>query len=200
MKKTRFCISAGHESAVAERIKEINSIIKSNTGTSIKEVVGKIAGVSMGSWYNYFSKGPLLGKISNLTVAELHRFFSLPEDIFSGKGEFSNEHHEAIVAKIKEVFGTRQIPKRGRKLKAGLIVKNVKPKKARPEKRNKTMVSSKPISAKSTRNVESIIKTLSNEIETLKDSGQLIKLADALDKLAYLALKKIDFCEALNEL
>ncbi len=189
-------ISIGHENTVAERMQEINDIIKSNTTATIKDVVSKIVHVSMAAWYNYFSKGDLRGRISKVTATELKNFFGLPEDVFTGKGEFTAKHREIIAAKIKEKFGNMQRAKAVRKSKAALANK----KTAKIGKLKKVKAFSEISNAKAPRNVEVIIRELAHEIEILKDSKQLIRLADALDKLAYIALKKIDFCEALNEL
>lgn len=194
-------VSIGHESIVAERIQEINNIIKSNTAATVKDVVSKIVHVSMAAWYNYFSKGDLRGRISKVTVTELKNFFGLPEDVFTGKGEFTAKHREIIAAKIKERFGNVQRTKADRKPKAVLTTEKIETKKpAKAGRPKKVKTSSEIPSNKTSRNVEIIIRELAHEIETLKDSKQLIRLADALDKLAYIALKKIDFCEALNEL
>ena len=90
------CVSAGHENIVAERIKEINNIIKNNTTAPLKDVVSKIVNVSMAAWYNYFSNGTLRGRISKVTATELKKFFGLSEDVFTGKGEFTAEHRKII--------------------------------------------------------------------------------------------------------
>ncbi len=195
------CVSAGHENIVAERIKEINTIIKNSTTASLKDVVGKIVNVSMAAWYNYFSKGALRGRISKVTATELKNFFGLSEDVFTGKGEFTAEHRKIIADKIKEKFGNTSQTRKDSKPKTALVAKEkaekkpakvVKPKKSKPSFEI-------PVS-KTPRNVEVVIRELAKEIEILKDSKQLIRLADALDKLAYIALKKIDFCEALDTL
>lgn len=194
-------VSIGHENTVAERMQEINDIIKSNTTATVKDVVSKIVHVSMAAWYNYFSKGDLRGRISKVTATELKNFFGLPEDVFTGKGEFTAKHREIIAAKIKEKFGNMQRAKAVRKSKAALAIEKIETKKTAKIGRQKKVKTSAEISnAKESHNVEVIIRELAHEIETLKDSKQLIRLADALDKLAYIALKKIDFCEALNEL
>lgn len=189
------CVSAGHENIVAERIKEINTIIKNNTAAPLKDIIGKIVNVSMAAWYNYFSKGALRGRISKVTATELKTFFGLPEDVFTGKGEFTDKHREIIAAKIKEKF------EKSRKPEAVLAVKEKgKKKPVKVGKQKKVKPAFEVPSAKTPRNVEAVIRELAHEIEMLKDFKQLIRLADALDKLAYIALKKIDFCEALNTL
>lgn len=195
------CVSAGHENIVAERIKEINTIIKSNTTAPLKDVVGKIVNVSIATWYNYFSKGALRGRISKVTATELKNFFGLPEDVFTGKGEFTAEHQKIISDKIKEKFGNTSQTRKDFKPKTALAAKEKaekKPSKIGKSKKSKPSFES-PIT-KTSRNVEVVIRELAQEIEILKDSKQLIRLADALDKLAYIALKKIDFCEALGTL
>ncbi len=194
-------VSIGHENTVAERMQEINDIIKSNTTATVKDVVSKIVHVSMAAWYNYFSKGDLRGRISKVTATELKNFFGLPEDVFTGKGEFTAKHREIIAAKIKEKFGNMQRAKAVRKSKAALATEKIETKKpAKVGRLKKVKTSSEIPTVKNPHGIEPIIKELAHEIETLKDSKQLIRLADALDKLAYIALKKIDFCEALNTL
>lgn len=239
MRKTLFCASVGHEAAVAERIKEINNIIKKNTSAPLKAVINKISKVSMGAWYNYFSKGPLRGKISNVTAAALKNFFELPEEVFTGKVEFTAEHREAIASKIKDEFGNASKAKRGPKPKKTSLAPAAKDKKTekvkkekavklikakpegrkpktvsksavvefakavrvgRPRKEKQEKVAVKVTAPKTSRDLDAVIKQLAHEIETINDSAKLIKLADALDKLAYIALKKIDFCEALKAL
>jgi len=236
MRKDLFCVSTGHENAAAERIKEINNIIKKNTFAPLKDIVNKISKVSMGAWYNYFSKGPMRGKISNVTVGSLKTFFNLPEEVFAGKVEFTDEHRAVIAAKIKEEFGNAPKAKRGPKPKKTALApaaKSKKPEKVKKEKAvnpkkaklvgRKLKTASKPATAvvvkavragrprkekasvnvaapKASRDLDAVIKQLAYEIETINDSAKLIKLADAMDKLAYLALKKIDFCEALKAL
>lgn len=236
MRKDVFCVTIGHESSAAERVKDINSIIKNNSNAPLKDVIQKIAKISTGAWYNYFSKGPMRGKISNATVGSLKNFFNLPEEVFAGKAEFTDEHRAAIAAKIKEEFGNVPKAKRGPKPKKAALIsvgKNMKPEKVKKEKVVKTKkvkpegrklkTASKPtvlevlkatragrprkekaavkVSApKTPRDLDAVIKQLAYEIETINDSAKLIKLADAMDKLAYLALKKIDFCEALKAL
>ncbi|HOT77457.1 MAG TPA: hypothetical protein PK467_16840, partial [Candidatus Wallbacteria bacterium] len=92
----------------------------------------------------------------------------------------------------------------GRKLKTALkpaateVVKTARVGRPRKEKQEKAAV--KVIAPKTSRDLDAVIKLLAHEIETINDSGKLLKLADAMDKLAYLALKKIDFCEALKAL
>jgi len=194
-------VTIGHENIVAERIQEINNIIKNNTNATVKDVVSKIVHVSMAAWYNYFSKSDFRGRISKVTVNELKNFFGLPEGVFTGKGEFTDMHREIIAAKIKEKFGNAQRAKVVHKPKAVLTGKKLETKKpAKIGRPKKVKAPSEFSNVKNSRNIEPIIKELIHEIETLKDSKQLIRLADALDKLAYIALKKIDFCEALNEL
>jgi len=121
--------------------------------------------------------------------------------VFTGKGEFTAEHRKIISDKIKEKFGNTSQTRKDRKPKTALAAKEkaekkpakvVKPKKSEPS--FEIPITKKP------RNVEVVIRELAHEIEILKDSKQLIRLADALDKLAYIALKKIDFCEALGTL
>jgi hypothetical protein len=239
MRKDLFCVTIGHESSAAERVKDINSIIKNNSNAPLKDVIQKIAKISTGAWYNYFSKGPMRGKISNATVGSLKNFFNLPEDVFSGKIEFTDEHRAVIAAKIKEEFGNAPKAKRGPKPKKAALTsagsdkkpekvkkeKTAKTKKVKPEGR-KLKTATKPVAAevvkaakvgrprkekqakaavkiaapKTPRDLDAVIKQLAYEIETINDSAKLIKLADAMDKLAYLALKKIDFCEALKAL
>lgn len=140
MKKNVFCVTTGHEGIVADRFNEINNIIKKNATVSLKKVVKGIANVSMGAWYNYFSKGALRGKVSNVTVEVLKNFFKLPEDVFMGKGEFTNEQRELIASKIKETFGSGPRAPRGRKpgkesaIKVKAPKKDKAPKVAKPKK------------------------------------------------------------------
>lgn len=239
MRKDVFCVTIGHESSAAERVKDINSIIKNNSNAPLKAVIQKIAKISTGAWYNYFSKGPMRGKISNVTAAALKSFFKLPEEVFTGKGEFTAEHREAIASKIKEEFGNAPKAKRGPKPKKNALApaaKGEKPEKVKKEKAAKP-IKTKPVGrkprtisksvvaelvkaarvgrprkekqekaavkvteSKTSRDLDAVIKQLAHEIETINDSGKLLKLADALDKLAYVALKKIEFREALNNM
>ena len=228
--KKNVCVSTGHEGIVADRIKEINSIIKKNSTASIKDVVKKIAKVSMGAWYNYFSKGGLRGKISNTTVAAMKDFFWIPEDVFAGKGEFTPEHRETIASKIKEVFGNVPKVKRGPKAKKTVVakvkvakksakaknVKVLKAKKAKPERTKKIKVA-KPIKAKAQRprkikepaeikvakvsgTIEGRIRELAHEIDNIKDLKQLKGLSETFTKLSNIANKKMEFLTVMKSL
>ncbi len=77
------------------------------------------------------------GKISNATVGSLKNFFNLPEEVFAGKAEFTDEHRAAIAAKIKEEFGNVPKAKRGPKPKKSALIsvgKNMKPEKVKKKK------------------------------------------------------------------
>jgi len=229
MRKTT-CASTGHEGVLADRIKEINSIIKKNSTAPIKDVVKKIAKVSMGAWYNYFSKGGLRGKISNTTVAAMKDFFGISEDLFAGKGEFTPEHQKAIADKIKEVFGNVPKAKRGPKAKKAVVakvkavkkpaktkkVKVIKEKKVKPE-RIKKIKAAKPIKAKAGRprkikepvektntkvsgSIEGGLKGFATQIDSIKDLKHIKGLSEMFTKLSNIVNKKMELLTALNSL
>jgi len=228
LKKNVFCVTTGHEGIVADRFKEINNIIKKNATVSLKKVVKGIADVSMGAWYNYFSKGALRGKVSNVTVEVLKNFFGLPEDLFAGKGEFTNEQRELIASKIKETFGSGPRAPRGRKPnkesalkvkapKKAKIAKIVKPKKikaaktAKPKKTKapKAIKIAKPEKIKATRGrkpgttvkalpIEGGLKAVAAQIDNIKDLKHLKSMSAILTKLSTIAQKKMELLEAMN--
>jgi|GEM_PF-5006282 len=99
-----FCVTNGREDLIVERYKQISNIVKDNARVPIKEVIKKIADVSMGAWYKYVSKGPQRGKISNVTTTTLAAFSGIPEDVFSAKADFTDEHKKILAAKIKNAF------------------------------------------------------------------------------------------------
>jgi len=228
--KKNVCVSIGHENIVADRIKEINSIIKKNSTAPIKDVVKKIAKVSMGAWYNYFSKGGLRGKISNVTVAALKDFFGIPEDVFAGKGEFTKENQETIAAKIKDVFGNVPKAKRGPKAKKAVVakvkavkkpakakkVKVLKAKKAKPE-RVKKIKTAKPMKVKAGRprkikapveikvakvsgSIVGGLKGFATQIDSIKDLKHIKGLSEIFTKLSNIVNKKMELLTALNSL
>jgi hypothetical protein len=226
MKEKAFCVSVGYENIVAERIKVINDIIKNTSNASIKEVVDKIANVSPWVWYACYSKGAMRGRISNKTVASLKNFFGIPEEVFAGKGEFSNEYREIIVSKIKEVFGNIPKAKRGPKVKKVMAIKEkaikkpakakkVKAKKAKPENK-KPMLIAKPkrkagrpkkiketvekANVKKPSSIDARLKEFAHEIEGIKVLEQMNGLSEILAKLSNIANKKMELLTAFQSL
>jgi len=226
MKEKAFCVSVGYENIVADRIRAINDIIKKNSNASIQQVVDKIANVSQWVWYACYSKGAMRGRISNVTVASLKNFFGIPEEVFAGKGEFSNEHREIIASKIKEVFGNVPKAKRGPKVKKVMAikekavkkpakVKKVKAKKAKPE--NKKIIdvaktkrkAGRPrkikeaveiVSIKKSSTIEARLRELAHEINGIKELKQMNGLAETLVKLSNIANKKMELLAALQSI
>lgn len=221
MKEKAFCVSVGYENIVADRIRGINDIIKKNTNASIKEVVDKIANVSPWVWYACYSKGAMRGRISNKTVASLNIFFGIPEEVFAGKGEFSNEYREIIVSKIKEVFGNIPKAKRGPKVKKVMAIKEkavkkpAKVKKAKPENK-KPMPIVKPkrkagrpkkiketvekANVKKPSSIDARLKEFAHEIDGIKELKQMNGLSEILVKLSNIANKKIELLAAFQSL
>jgi hypothetical protein len=229
MREKVFCVSTGYENIVANRIKEINDIIKKNSNASIQQVVDKIANVSMWSWSVCYSKGAIRGRISNVTVASLKNFFGIPEEVFAGKGEFSNEHREIIASKIKEVFGNVPKAKRGQKVKKVIAIKEkvvkkvakakkvkvVKTKKAKPE--NKKIIEvAKPkrkagrpkkiketvdkANEKTLSSIEARLREFAHEINGIKELKQMNGLSETLAKLSNIANKKMELLTAFQSL
>ncbi len=150
-------------------------------------------------------------KITPFSVTgSLKTFFGLPEEVFSGKVEFTDERRSTIASIIKEEFGNVPKVKRRPKLKKAVLTsagsdkkpekvkkeKAVKTKKVKPEGR-KFKVSSKLVVTRATRAGKSrkekvavkvaapkASRDLDAVIKHLAYSAKLIKLADALDKLA----------------
>jgi len=229
MKEKAFCVSTGYENIVADRIRGINDIIKKNTNASIKEVVDKIANVSPWVWYACYSKGAMRGRISNKTVASLNIFFSIPEEVFAGKGEFSNEHREIIASKIKEVFGNVPKAKRGPKAKKVMAIKEkaikkpAKAKKVKIVKTKKAKLENKPqipiakakrkagrpkkiketvekANVKKSSSIDARLKEFAHEIDGVKELKQMNGLSEILAKLSNIANKKIELLTAFQSL
>lgn len=214
MEKKVFCVSTGYENMVSERVKEINSIIKKNSTAPIKTVVKEIAKVSMGAWYIYFSKGAMHGKISNKTVTALKNFFGIPEEVFAGKGEFSNEHREIIASKIKEVFGNVPKVKRGPKIKKVIAIKEKAVKKSAKAKKIKEIAKPKrkagrprkikevaeKVNVKTPSFIGARLREFAHEIDGIKELKQMNGLAETLAKLSNIANKKMELLAALNSL
>lgn len=95
-------VTEGYEDVVAERYKEIKKIIQENTSMLFKEAIEKIAGVKVGTWYNYISKGSQRGRVSKYTVDKLCEFSELPFGVFAGKLEFTSEYKKQFADKVKE--------------------------------------------------------------------------------------------------
>jgi len=220
MKEKAFCVSVGYENIVADRIRAINDIIKKNSNASIQKVVDKIANVSPWVWYACYSKGAMRGRISNVTVASLKSFFGIPEEVFAGKGEFSNEHRELIVSKIKEVFGNVPKAKRGPKVKKVIAIKEkvvkkvaktnkakpwnktilevAKPNKAKAGRPGKIKETMEIVSTKKSSSIEARIRELAHEINDIKELEQMNGLAETLVKLSNIANKKMELLVALQ--
>lgn len=229
MREKVFCVSTGYENIVANRIKEINNIIKKNSKASIQEVVDKIENVSLCVWYSCYSKGAVRGRISNVTVTALKNFFGISEEVFAGKGEFSNEHRELIASKIKEVFGNVPKAKRGPKVKKVIAIKEKaikKPAKAKKEKIVKTkkaklenkpqILIAKPkrkagrpkkikeaaekANVKKSSSIDARLKEFAHEIDGIKELKQMNGLSEILAKLSNIANKKIELLTAFQSL
>ncbi|WP_409175634.1 hypothetical protein [Brevibacillus fortis] len=89
-------VTEGHEEEVARRYREIKDIIQENTSVPFKDAIKQIAGVAVGTWYNYISQGAQRGRVSKHTVKNLSAFFGLGESVFTGEAEFTNVHKERI--------------------------------------------------------------------------------------------------------
>jgi len=204
MKEKAFCVSVGYENIVADRIRAINSIIKKNSNASIQKVVDKIANVSPWVWYACYSKGAMRGRISNVTVASLKNFFGIPEEVFAGKGEFSNEHREIIASKIKEVFGNVPKVKRGPKvnkvmaIKEKVVKKVAKTNKAKAGRPGKIKETMEIVNTKKSSSIEARIRELAHEINGIKELKQMNGLAETLVKLSNIANKKMELLTALQ--
>lgn len=191
----KMCVTIGKEEIVAKRYKEISGIIKSNTKVSIKTVIKKIAGISMGAWYNCIMKGKHFGKVSNKTVNSLAKFFNISEKVFSGHEDFTPEHKKVIEERIKTEFAEKQYDKKDVTEKE--VVSQKKEKKI---KIAKVKIAGKYTTKdKSSSSIENKLKEFATEIDSINDIKQLVNLPEIFNKLSNLAQKKIEFLTAVKE-
>ena len=103
-------VTKGYEDVVAHRYREIKDIIQKNTSMSFKEAIEIVAGVKVGTWYNYISKGSQRGKVSKYTATKLSEFSDVPYEVFTGKLSFDNNYKEQFATKVKENLGGLKNP------------------------------------------------------------------------------------------
>lgn len=96
-------VTKGREEIVAERYREIKKIIQENTTRPFKEAIEIIAGVSVGTWYNYISHGRQRGRVSKYTVDKLSSFSGLPVQVFTGELDFTAEQKKIFKEKVMEL-------------------------------------------------------------------------------------------------
>lgn len=97
-------VTAGREEQIVLLYKELKKIIRENVNVEFSVAIKKIAGISVGTWYNYISEGKQKGKVSKYTVDNLSKFFELPAAIFTGEQEFLSEHKSAIIHSLRQKF------------------------------------------------------------------------------------------------
>lgn len=82
----------GREQMAGLRYSEIRNIISSSSDVKFKDIIGDIAGISPGSYYNYTSENSdKYGKVSLYTAKNLSEYFKLPLGIFDCSEEFTDE-------------------------------------------------------------------------------------------------------------
>lgn len=82
----------GREQIAGLRYSEIRNIISSSSDVKFKDIIGDIAGISPGSYYNYTSENsPKYGRVSLYTAKNLSEYFKLPLGIFDCSQEFTDE-------------------------------------------------------------------------------------------------------------
>ena len=98
----------GKESEAGERYRELREIIIDSSAVPFKEIIERIAGIKVGSFYNYTAEGtPKFGRISQYTVENLSNYFNLPQGIFNCSLPFTNDVKETIKQKIQSDFGEK---------------------------------------------------------------------------------------------
>lgn len=97
-------VTAGREEKVALLYRELKKIIRENVNVEFSVAIKKIAGVSVGTWYNYISDGKQKGKVSKYTVDNMSKFFELPAAIFTCDQEFSDEYKNLIIKSLHQKF------------------------------------------------------------------------------------------------
>ncbi|MCK8825910.1 hypothetical protein [Fuchsiella alkaliacetigena] len=106
MSNKKINATKGRENIAGERYREIRDLINENSAHPFKDIIGEIAGISPGSYYNYTSKkSDKYGKVSLYTVKNLSSFFELPQGIFDCTLDFDENAKERICQVIKDKFG-----------------------------------------------------------------------------------------------
>lgn len=107
----------GREKIAGSRYVEIRDIITANSDMKFKDIIGDIAGISPGSYYNYTSENsPKYGRISLFTVKNISEFFNLPIGIFDCSEDFTDEVKEKIAQVIKNKYSISNISRSSSKI------------------------------------------------------------------------------------
>lgn len=95
----------GKEEMAGLRYSEIRTIISNNSDVKFKDIIGEIAGISPGSYYNYTSENSdKYGCVSLYTAKNLSEYFELPLGIFDCSEEFTDEAKSKIASIISSKY------------------------------------------------------------------------------------------------
>lgn len=100
--KQSIWVTKGREEIIAERYKKIQDIVKRNSDVPFKYAIEVVAGVKIGTWYNYISHGKQRGRISKFTVEKLSEFSGIPVEVFTGEYDFTEDYINKFSDKVKE--------------------------------------------------------------------------------------------------
>lgn len=109
--KKELAIKEGMEFEAVERYIEIRDIISKNSDKSFRDIIGEIAEISSGTYYNYIGNSQKRGKISLYTAKNLSNYFKLPLGIFDCTEEFTMEAKQRIAEVIRSKYTVDQIIK-----------------------------------------------------------------------------------------
>lgn len=107
--KQKIHATEGREEIAGKRFNEIRELIMQNTSEPFKNVITKIAGITVGTFYNYIYPGKQYGRVSLYTVENLGNYFALPVGIFDCTIDFTQEAKEKISLKIRQDFSTSNV-------------------------------------------------------------------------------------------
>lgn len=108
----KIVATEGREIIAGTRYAEIRDIISNNSDAKFKDIIGEIAGISSGSYYNYTSENsPKYGRISLFTAKNLSEFFNLPIGIFDCSEEFSEDVKTKMAEIISNKYSLKKVAK-----------------------------------------------------------------------------------------
>lgn len=108
----KIVATEGREKIAGTRYTEIRDIISNNSDAKFKDIIGEIAGISSGSYYNYTSENsPKYGRISLFTAKNLSEFFDLPIGIFDCSEEFSEDAKTKMAEIISNKYSLKKVVK-----------------------------------------------------------------------------------------
>ncbi|MDD4802300.1 MAG: hypothetical protein PHF24_05080 [Syntrophomonas sp.] len=100
---------------VVQRYKELKEIIVSNSSIPFKDVINQIAGINVGTFYNYIYPGKQQGQVSLYTVENLSNYFSLPKEVFTSEVALDDDIKEKMASRIQNGFTKNSFPKNNAK-------------------------------------------------------------------------------------